>query len=179
MVKLISPDLLDLDTVAIPKALLTTSSLINTLAFPLLLVVTTYTLTWLRFKVDRPVALAMTLYLSMSFLRFLQQSIFRSDTLTLGSGRIRYTDYFLHGLYEFAYDMTWVLTYYFLWEISVIQVRLDEGLLLSDQEFLILKSTTSSTKVTLLLVTLGLLKMVFGIFDSLSKSDQSGLNLGV
>jgi hypothetical protein len=75
MVKIIEPELLDYDSIPTPKPMLLVGYLLDTLAFPVQLVVTTYVLTWLRFKLDRSCKTLLSVTLLMAFLRFLQQVI--------------------------------------------------------------------------------------------------------
>ncbi|TNV79350.1 hypothetical protein FGO68_gene16611 [Halteria grandinella] len=171
MVRLINPELLEYDSIATPSGIFYTGYAIDCLAFPLQLVATTYVFTWLRFKMDTSVTLTMLVILAMSFLRFLQQIILKTETQMLHYEQ--FNDYFPHALYEMTFDLLWVCFFYFLWEISVIETRLNSTLSKADQEFQINTSVTKRNRMMLFLSFYGVFLMFFHIYDALSPQNDS------
>lgn len=83
-----------------------------------------------------------------------------------------FNEQFVHAVYEMAFDFSWVCAFYFLWEISVIQTRLDPTLSKIDQEHSIFQSITRRNRMMLLLGFYGFLLLFFHIFDALSGLNQ-------
>jgi hypothetical protein len=63
----------------LPRTIWRIGHFIDCIAFPLLLVVSTYVLTWLRFKLEKVATMTILFLLAMSGIRFIEVVVFGSE----------------------------------------------------------------------------------------------------
>jgi len=129
--------------------------------FPILLVAVTYVVTWLRYKLDSHSTGLLILFLILSLIHFL--GLFLNGGIA--QANTVFFDSVLEIFFEFTIHLIWVMLFYFLFEIQVVELCVKHEGDKESREDAIARTMKLRNRVLIGILAFGLVNVVIQVIE--------------